>query len=119
MTTAQVRKRWYRLVWLAQAASGLGLVLLLGLHWVAQHYLASGSLRSYAEIIAWLRHPWLLSLEITFLVVVTSHALLGLRAILLDLGLQPPLVRWLNAALLVAGMATIGYGINLLIQLMR
>ncbi len=74
-----------KLGWLSQAISGILLVLLLGMHWVAQHYLAAGGLRTYAEVVSYLENPLVLVLEVAFLVVVTYHALLGVRAVLLDL----------------------------------
>jgi succinate dehydrogenase / fumarate reductase membrane anchor subunit len=103
-----------RLLWLAQALSGLALVALLGLHWVAQHYLAAGGLRTYAEVVAWVRQPWALGLEALSLAVVTAHALLGLRAVLLDYAPGPRARRWLDLALVGLGSATLMYGLDLL-----
>jgi len=45
--------RW----WAWQAATGLLLVLFLGVHWVAQHYLAPGGLRTYDQVVAWAFPP--------------------------------------------------------------
>lgn len=100
--------------WLSQAISGILLVILLGVHWVAQHYLAAGGLRTYAEVVSYLENPMVLLLEIAFLVVVTYHALLGVRAVLLDLGPGKRLGRLLDAGLILAGVATVLYGILLL-----
>jgi succinate dehydrogenase / fumarate reductase membrane anchor subunit len=114
-TAAPTRPRpLSRLVWLAQAASGVALVALLGLHWVAQHYLAEGGLRAYAEVVAWVRQPWVLALEALSLVVVTGHALLGVRAVLLDYAPGPRARRWLDLALVGLGGATLIYGLDLL-----
>jgi len=106
-TINQARSGW---VWLGQAASGVLLVVLLGLHWVAQHYLASGGLRSFAEVLAYLKNPLALLLELSFLAVVTYHALFGLRAILLDLGPGRRLRQLLDITLLALGIATLIYG---------
>jgi len=100
--------------WLSQAISGILLVVLLGMHWIAQHYLAAGGLRTYAEVVSYLEHPLVLLLEIAFLVVVTYHALLGVRAVLLDMSPGNRLVRLLDAGLILTGIATVIYGINLL-----
>jgi succinate dehydrogenase membrane anchor subunit len=100
--------------WLSQAISGILLVLLLGMHWVAQHYLVTGGLRTYAEVVSYLGNPLVLVLEAAFLAVVTVHALLGVRAILLDLGPGERLVRLLDACLVIIGIVTVFYGINLL-----
>ena len=100
--------------WLGQAISGIVLVALLGLHWVAQHYLASGGLRTYSDVVAYLGNPLVLILEVAFLVVVTYHALMGVRAILLDLGPSEWLTQLLDIGLVLVGIATILYGVDLL-----
>ena len=74
--------------WLWQVFTGIGLVILLGLHFIANHFIAKGGLRDFADVVAYLRNPVILVLEILFLLCVTSHALLGVRAILVDLGLS-------------------------------
>jgi succinate dehydrogenase cytochrome b556 subunit len=99
--------------WLGQSISGIFLVLLLGLHWVAQHYLAMGGLRTYSEVVAYLSNPLVLLLEMVFLTVVTYHALMGVRAILLDLGPGQRLARLMDIGLVLIGIATILYGIDL------
>jgi succinate dehydrogenase hydrophobic anchor subunit len=50
-------------------------------------------------------------LEIVFLIVVTWHALLGVRAIILDLGLKPTTERRVTAFLSIVGVVTVAYGI--------
>jgi len=100
--------------WLGQAISGVVLVGLLGLHWVAQHYLAAGGMRTYADVVAYLGNPLVVLLEMAFLVAVTYHALMGMRAILLDLGPSERITRLLDIALILAGIATVLYGIDLL-----
>ena len=100
--------------WLSQAISGILLVVLLGTHWIAQHYLAAGGLRTYSEVISYLENPLVLVLEVAFLAAVTYHALLGLRAVLLDFGPSERLVRLLDAGLILAGIATLFYGMYLL-----
>ena len=74
--------------WLWQVFTGIGLVILLGLHFIANHFIAKGGLRDFADVVAYLRNPAILVLEVLFLLCVTSHALLGVRAILVDLGLS-------------------------------
>ncbi len=102
--------------WLLQALSGLALVLLLGVHFVAQHYVAQGGLRTYAQVVAYVRHPAVAALEAIFLVVVAVHAALGLRAVALDFGLPAARQRGLNAALAVGVVLVVGYGLWLLAQ---
>lgn len=100
-------------IWVLQAVSGIALALLLGMHWIAQHYPASGGLRSYTQVVVYLQNPLAFVLEMAFLVVVTAHALLGVRAILLDLGLQAGRQRLLNISLGLLGVLTVIYGFQL------
>jgi succinate dehydrogenase hydrophobic anchor subunit len=97
--------------WLWQVVSGIGLVTLLGLHIIANHFIAKGGLRDFANVLAYLRSPIFLVLEVLFLVVVTTHALLGLRAILMDFGLSDRAEKRLSQALTAVGVLTVGYGL--------
>jgi succinate dehydrogenase hydrophobic anchor subunit len=72
--------------WFLQAITGLALVVLLAVHMVAQHFVAAHGLRDYAEVVAYLRNPLVTAIELLFLVTVTTHALLGVRAIVFDFG---------------------------------
>jgi succinate dehydrogenase hydrophobic anchor subunit len=107
-----------RFIWLIQAFSGAALMLLAGLHWIAQHYVASGGLRDYAAVVGYLRNPLFFLLEAVFLVVVTLHALLGVRAILMDFGPGRLSARSLDLALLLLGLLTVGYGIFLTLAIL-
>lgn len=101
-------------IWLGQTLSGILLLALLGLHWVAQHFLAAGGLRTYAEVVAYLKNPLVFVMELAFLVIVTCHALLGLRAIILDLGPSRKVIQRLDFGLALVGIITLLYGIDLL-----
>jgi succinate dehydrogenase hydrophobic anchor subunit len=106
--------RFGKWVWLAQAASGVALIALVGAHWVAQHYVAAGGERSYAEVAAFLSSPVALVAEVCFLVIVTAHTLLGVRAILLDFAPGFRARRVLNWGLVAAGAAIVWYGVDLI-----
>mgnify|MGYP001585562511 CR=1 FL=1 len=97
--------------WFWQAVTGIGLLALLGLHFVAQHFVAEGGIRDFAGVIAYLRNPIIVALEAAFLIVVTWHALLGVRAVLFDLGLSDSAERRVSRVLLVIGLLTVGYGL--------
>lgn len=97
--------------WILQALTGVLLVVLLGLHMVVQHFVVKGGLRNYQQVVEYLSNPFVFLLEVAFLIVVTWHALLGVRAILLDLGLTPATERKWTAALTVIGLVMITYGI--------
>ena len=97
--------------WILQAFTGVMLVVLLGLHMVVQHFVVKGGLRNYQQVVEYLSNPFVFLLEIAFLIVVTWHALLGVRAVIFDLGLSPAAERKWTAALTIFGVITIGYGI--------
>jgi succinate dehydrogenase hydrophobic anchor subunit len=97
--------------WLWQVITGVGLVLLLGLHFIANHFIATGGLRDFADVVSYLRTPIILVLEVLFLAVVATHAMLGVRAILLDFGLSDRAEKRLSQALTAMGVLTVGYGL--------
>lgn len=97
--------------WLVQSVSGLALLLLIGLHMVAHHFIVKGGLRDYREVLAYIGNPIVLVLEIAFLIVVTAHALAGVRSILFDLGLSDRAERVVSNVAVVIGIATIAYGV--------
>jgi succinate dehydrogenase / fumarate reductase membrane anchor subunit len=97
--------------WLWQVFTGIGLVILLGMHFIANHFIARGGLRDFADVVAYLRNPIVLVLELLFLLFVTTHALLGVRAILLDLGFSGRGERRLSRLLTGVGVLTVGYGV--------
>ena len=97
--------------WLWQVFTGAGLAILLGLHIVANHFIARGGLRDFADVVAYMRSPLFLVLEVLFLVFVSTHAMLGVRAILMDLGLSDRAEKRLSQILTVIGALTVGYGL--------
>ena len=97
--------------WLWQAFTGVGLVILLGLHLIANHFIVKGGLRDFADVVAYLRTPVILVLEVLFLLCVTTHAMLGVRAILMDFGLSDRAEKRLTQALTLVGVLTVGYGL--------
>jgi succinate dehydrogenase hydrophobic anchor subunit len=97
--------------WLWQVITGVGLVILLSLHIIANHFIAKGGLRDFADVVAYLRTPIILVLEVLFLVVVVTHAMLGVRAILMDFGLSDRAEKGLSQALTAVGVLTVGYGL--------
>lgn len=106
-------------LWLVQAISGLLLVSLLALHMIAHHFVVEGGLRTFDEVIAYVSSPIIFGLEVLFLVVVIVHALLGLRAIVLDLAPRPTTLRIVDTTLVVCGAAALIYGVWLALALRR
>ena len=104
-------------LWLAKAVSGVLLVGFLGLHLVAQHFLVEGGLRTYADVVAYLRQPLALAAEIGLLASVIVHAALGVRAILVEMLPSDRALRrasWVVGVIAVAGFAY-GIGLTLLV----
>jgi succinate dehydrogenase / fumarate reductase membrane anchor subunit len=98
------------LTWVWQAVTGIALLALLGLHFIAHHFVVEGGLRNFQQVQEYIGNPIILTLEVLFLVVVTPHALLGVRAILFDLQLSEATEKWIDRVLWVIGIATVLYG---------
>lgn len=102
--------------WGWQAVSGLVLLVVLSVHLIVNHF-AAGGLLTYQQIVAYLSNPWVLGLEIVFLVTVTFHALAGIRSLVLDTGISQAKARQVTAVLVVLGIAMIAYGLWLFSQI--
>ena len=102
--------------WLSTALTGMALLALVTIHMVAHHFVVEevGGLRTYAQVLAYIGNPLMLATEATFLVVVTWHAMLGLRAVMLDLALPARLERLVRPGVTVLGVVTVVYGLVLL-----
>jgi succinate dehydrogenase / fumarate reductase membrane anchor subunit len=105
------------LLWLLQALSGALLILVLGLHMFAHHFVVEGGLRTYADVLAYISDPLVFVIELIFLLVVTIHAMLGLRAIIIDLEPGKGLLQVTNIGLSILGVLILAYGIWLALTL--
>ena len=106
-------------VWRLTTASGVALLMLLTVHMVANHFVVDsvGGLRSYDQVLDYIANPVMLAIEIVFLIVITVHAMLGLRGVLFDLtGSARHRVR-IDRGLVTLGFATVSYGLFLLLTL--
>jgi succinate dehydrogenase membrane anchor subunit len=97
--------------WYWQMFTGIALVLLLGLHFIANHFIATGGIRDFADVVSYLRNPIVLVLEVLFLIVVATHAMLGVRAIVIDFGISSQAEKRLSQVLTVIGVLTVAYGL--------
>jgi succinate dehydrogenase hydrophobic anchor subunit len=79
-----------------------------------QHFQTRGLLNA-AEVVDHVTSPLIFGLEILFVIVVTYHALLGIRAIIFDLSLAEATRRKVNRDLTILGLFTAGYGLILAI----
>ena len=100
--------------WLAQATSGIALVLLLAVHLIVNHWVAPQGLLTYADIVRYYDASGIAWMETTFLIVVTVHCGLGMHSVLLDLNLRPRLIDLFTALLVLGGGTAITYGIWLI-----
>jgi succinate dehydrogenase hydrophobic anchor subunit len=102
--------------WRATAGSGVALLVLVTVHMVAHHFVVQevGGLRTYAQVLDYIANPVIFVIECLFLVVVTTHAMLGLRSVLFDFGLSIRAKRLVARGLLVLGIVTVAYGLMLL-----
>lgn len=107
-----LKRRRGALTWILQAGSGSLLVVVLILHMVANHF-AAGELLRYEDVIAYLSNPVVFTLETLLLISVTFHALAGVRAVILDLGLTEKQIRRLTRGLWILGILMVAYGIGL------
>lgn len=103
--------------WIGQAVSGVLLLGLLGLHMIAHHFAVEGGLRNYEQVLTYLGNPLILVIELLFLVIVMYHALVGVRSIIFDLGLEPHQERTVTGVLTVIGVIVVIYGFYLAITL--
>jgi succinate dehydrogenase/fumarate reductase cytochrome b subunit len=92
---------------------GILLVVLLGMHLLANHWFAPQGLLEYEGVIRYLDLPGIAWMEFIFLVVVTIHCLLGIHSILLDLNFALSINKSLTWILVVIGALTILYGFRL------
>src|SRR5271165_1749590 len=95
--------------WILQVISGVLLIFLLGAHIVAQHFVVKGGLRDYAQVVSYLANPAVLAIESLFVVVLIWHAMLGLRAVLLDFGFGHRGQALITRGVVVLGAVTAAY----------
>jgi succinate dehydrogenase hydrophobic anchor subunit len=102
--------------WRFTAITGLAVLVLVTVHMVAHHFVVEsvGGLRSYQQVLEYIGNPLIVAIEVVFLVVVTWHAMLGLRSVLFDLGLSASMRRFVNRGLTALGILTVAYGVTLI-----
>jgi succinate dehydrogenase / fumarate reductase membrane anchor subunit len=104
-------------LWLAKVATGVLVFALLIIHLVVNHLVAEGGLLTYADVLAYYANPIIPLMEGAFLILVVTHALLGVRGIVLDVDPAPAVMRGVDILLCIAGTLSIGYGLWLLATL--
>ncbi len=99
-------------VWWWTVLTGAALLVLVTVHMVAHHFVVDriGGLRTYRQVLEYIGDPLIFTIECFFLLVVTAHALIGLRSVLFDMGFGARARRRIDVGLWVLGVATVGYG---------
>lgn len=99
-------------IWLIKIITGPLLVILLGLHFIVNHYLGSMSsgLMTYDDVVAYFQNPIIPAIEILFLITVVTHSLIGLRGIVLDMNPSRNTLNIVTWLLVILGVSSVGYG---------
>jgi succinate dehydrogenase hydrophobic anchor subunit len=103
------------LAWIGQAVSGVLLIVIVLLHLIFHHF--QEGLLSASQVVAHVASPTILTLEILFIIVVTYHALLGIKAVLFDLQLSDAVRKRWATTLTILGIITVVYGVILAIMI--
>lgn len=98
-------------LWLLKIFSGGLIIILLLVHFIVNHFVAEGALLTWTDVISYYANPWIVLMEIIFLVVVISHGLVGLRSVILDLKPSPRIQGMIDILLIAIGLVSTGYGI--------
>jgi succinate dehydrogenase hydrophobic anchor subunit len=114
--TSPRTSRSQTVVWRATAFTGIALLVLVTVHMVAHHFVVEsvGGLRTYDQVLDYIANPVIFTIESLFLVVVTVHAMLGLRSVLFDLATGERARGWVSRGLVALGAVTIAYGLMLI-----
>jgi succinate dehydrogenase hydrophobic anchor subunit len=83
---------------------------------VAHHFVVEsvGGLRTYDQVLDYIANPVIFAIESLFLVVVTVHAMLGLRSVLFDVATGDRARSWISRGLVALGAVTVAYGLVLI-----
>ncbi len=106
-------------LWLYKIVAGGVILILLGVHFVVNHLVAPGGLLNYNDVLRYYIHPIVPIMEIAFLIFVISHALVGLRSIVLDLNPPVRLLKVLDVVFIAAGVIFSVYGIWLVLLIVQ
>jgi succinate dehydrogenase hydrophobic anchor subunit len=108
-----IRPKERGILWMVKQVSGLLVFVFIFVHLIVNHFVSPNGLLSYQDVVRYLSHPGIAAMEITFLIVVTGHALLGVRSVLLDLNPSEKTISIIDKVFVVVGIAVVIYGIAL------
>lgn len=101
-------------LWLLKIITGVLVIVLIFVHIIVNHLVATGGLMTYADVVRYLSNPWIGFMESVFLVIVVTHSLIGTRSVVLDLNPSEKVLRVLDGLFVLIGITAIVYGIVLL-----
>ncbi len=99
-------------LWAIKLATGVLIVVLLLIHFIVNHTAQQGLL-NYADVVAYYSSPAIVAMELVFLAAVVSHALIGLRGVILDLDPPAKLMSTIDWIMVIVGIGAVVYGISL------
>ena len=118
-TTSLQKSREGTWLWLYKMVAGFLIIVLLGVHFIINHLVAPEGLLTYSDVVKYYTNPIIPVMEIAFLIFVTSHALIGLRSIVLDLNPSARLLRVVDIVFSAVGVVSVIYGIWLIVVIVQ
>jgi succinate dehydrogenase / fumarate reductase membrane anchor subunit len=97
-------------LWFLKILTGFLVIVVLIIHLIVNHLIVEGGLLTYADVVRYYQNSIIPIMEIAFLIFVVTHALMGLRSVLLDLHPSNEILRLINYGLVVLGVGSIAYG---------
>ena len=104
-------------LWLVKVVLGIFIIVLLTVHLIVNHYVGEGALLTWQNVVDYFSNPWIVFMEITFLIVVVSHSLIGMRSIFLDLNPTRGSMKIIDWLLIILGAISIIYGVWLALKI--
>jgi succinate dehydrogenase hydrophobic anchor subunit len=112
MATTSVKNE-RSILWMLKQLSGVLVFILIIVHLIVNHFVAPGGLLSYQDVVKYFSNPGIAIMEITFLIVVTAHSLMGVRSVVLDFNPPAKAIAILDKVFIIVGVAAVIYGIVL------
>ncbi len=106
-------------LWLYKMVAGGLIVILLAVHFVVNHLVAPEGLLTYNDVLRYYTNPIVPVMEVFFLIFVISHALIGLRSIVLDMNPSAKLLRTIDILFIIGGVVFTIYGIWLVVVIVQ
>ncbi len=98
-------------LWLTKIITGGLIIIILIIHFIVNHLVAEGGLLTWADVVQYYSNPIIPIMEIAFLIFVVSHALIGLRSIILDLKPSKAVLKGVDGLFIITGIVAVIYGV--------